>query len=132
MLQRLNRGQSWGSLALRLALALSIIYHGYQKAVPHGALHHFAHSVAALGLPGWLGYVSAFTELVGGILILFGLFTRVAAIFVTVNMLVALFAVAIHHGYDSYSYVAALAAIAIMLIFSGGGALSLDRKFGLA
>jgi len=132
MLQRLNRGQSWGALALRLALALSIIYHGYQKVVPHGALHHFTHYVATLGVPGWLGYVSAFAELVGGILILFGLFTRVAAIFVTVNMLVALFAVAIHHGYDSYSYVAALAAIAIMLIFSGGGALSLDRKFGLS
>lgn len=132
MLQRLNRGQSWGSLALRLALALSIIHHGYQKVVPHDALHHFAHYVATLGVPGWLGYVSALTELVGGILILFGLFTRVAAIFVSINMLVALFAVAIHHGYDSYSYVAALAAIAIMLIFSGGGALSLDRKFGFS
>lgn len=132
MLQRLNRGQSWGSLALRLALALSIIYHGYQKVFSHDALHHFTHYVATLGLPGWLGYVSALTELVGGILILFGLFTRVAAIFVTVNMLVALFAVAIRHGYNSYSYVAALAAIAIMLIFSGGGALSLDRKFGFS
>ena len=131
MLQRLNRGQSWGSLALRLALALSVIYHGYQKAVPHNALHHFTQYIAALGFPGWLGYVSAITELVGGILILFGLFTRVAAIFLTVNMLVALFAVAIHQGYNSYSYVAALAAIAIMLIFTGGGALSLDRKFGL-
>ena len=132
MLQSLNRGQSWGSLALRLALALSLIHHGYQKVFTHDALHHFTHYVAALGVPGWLGYVSAFTELVGGILILFGLFTRVAAIFVTVNMLVALFAVAIHHGYNSYSYVAALAAIAIMLIFSGAGALSLDRKFGFS
>jgi putative oxidoreductase len=132
MLQRLNRGQAWGSLALRLALALSVIYHGYQKVVPHNALHHFTHYIAALGLPGWLGYVSAITELVGGILILFGLFTRVAAIFLTVNMLVALFAVAIHQGYDGYSYVAALAGIAIMLIFTGGGALSLDRKFGFS
>jgi putative oxidoreductase len=121
-----------GSLALRLALALSIIYHGYQKIFTPDGLHHFAHMVATLGLPGWLGYVSAFTEFAGGILILFGLFTRVAAIFVTVNMLVALFAVAIHHGYNSYSYVAALAAIAIMLVFSGGGALSLDRKFGFS
>ncbi len=125
MLQRLNRGLSWGSLALRLALALSIIYPGYQKAARYGALHHFAHYVATLGVPGWLGYVSAF-------LILIGLFTRVAAIFVSINMIVALFAVAIHHGYDSYSYVAALAAMAIMLIFSGGGALSLDRKFGFS
>lgn len=132
MLQTLNRGQSWGSLLLRLALALSIIVHGYQKVFSHNALHHFAHYIATLGVPGWLGYVSAFTELVGGILILLGLFTRIAAIFVSINMLVALFAVAIHSGYDGYSYVAALAAIAIMLIFTGGGALSLDRKFGFS
>jgi putative oxidoreductase len=132
MLQSLNRGQSLGALVLRLALALSIIVHGYQKVVPHNSLHHFTHYIATLGMPGWLGYVSAFTEFVGGILILFGLFTRVAAIFVTVNMLVALFAAAIHQGYNGYSYVAALAAIAIMLIFTGGGVLSLDRKFGLS
>lgn len=132
MWQWLNRRQPWGSLVLRLALALSMVVHGYQKVFPHDALHHFTHYLAALGIPGWLGYVSAFTELVGGVLILLGLFTRIVALFISINMLVALFAVAIHHGYGSYSYVAALAAIAIMLIFTGGGALSLDRKFGFS
>lgn len=132
MSQWLNRRQPWGSLVLRLALALSIVPHGYQKVIPHGGLHHFAHYISTLGLPGWLGYVSAFTEFVGGILLLFGLLTRVAAVFVSINMLVALFAVAIHHGFESYSYVAALAAMAVMLVFTGGGALSLDRKFGIS
>lgn len=132
MSQWLNRRQPWGSLALRLALALSMTVHGYQKLVPHGALHHYLNFVAALGMPHWLGYVSAVTEFAGGILLFFGLLTRVVAALVTINMLVALFAAAIHSGFGEYSYVAALAAIALMLVFTGGGAMSADRKFGIS
>ena len=132
MSQWLNRRQSWGSLVLRLALSLSMTVHGYEKVVPHGALHDFAHYVAALGMPQWLGYVSAFTELLGGILLFFGLFTRLVAGLVAVNMLVALFAVGIQQGFGIYNYIFALAAIAVMLVFTGAGAMSLDRKFGFS
>lgn len=132
MSQWLNRRQPWGSLALRLALALSMTVHGYEKLVPHGALHHFLTHVGTLGLPYWLGHVSAFTEFVGGILLFFGLLTRLAAALAAVNLLVALFAVGIHSGFEVYSYIVALAAIALMLVFSGGGAMSADRKFGIS
>lgn len=132
MSQWLNRRQPWGALVLRLALALSITVHGYEKLVPHGALHHFLAFVATLGMPHWLGYVSAVVEFVGGILLFFGLFTRFVAALVTINMLVALFAVGIHSGFGVYSYVSALIAIALMLVFSGGGVMSADRKFGIS
>jgi putative oxidoreductase len=127
-----NSLQPLGALILRLALGLSMAVHGYQKVVPHGALNHYAHYIATLGIPYWLGYVSAFTEFVGGILLVIGLLTRFAAALVAINMLVALFAVGIHQGFGIYNYIIALTAIAIMLLFYGAGAMALDRKIGFA
>jgi len=128
----LNNHQSFGALVLRLALGAAMIFHGYQKVVPHGALDHFAHTVVTLGLPYWLGYVSAYTEFVGGILVLLGLLTRFASALIAVNMLMAFFTVGIHHNFDFYQYQLSLAAIAIMLLFYGAGSLSIDKKIGFA
>jgi putative oxidoreductase len=128
----LNSLQPLGALILRLALGLSMTAHGYQKVVPHGALNHYAHYIVTLGIPYWLGYVSAFTEFVGGMLLVIGLLTRFAAALVAINMLVALFAVGIHQGFGIYNYIVALAAIAIMLVSYGAGAMALDRKIGFA
>lgn len=128
----LNSLQPMGALILRLALALSMIVHGYQKVMPHGALNHFAHYVVTLGLPYWLGYVSAYTEFVGGMLLVIGLLTRFAAAMIAIDMLVALFTVGIHQGFGIYNYIIALAAIAIMLVVYGAGAMALDRRIGFA
>ena len=130
MTQWLNSLQPWGALLLRLVLGYSMAHHGYDKVVPHGALNHFAHYVTTLGLPYWLGYVSAFTEFLGGIFLILGLFTRLSASLVAINMLVALFTVGIHQGFGIYNYIAELAAIAIMLVFYGAGVLALDRRLG--
>jgi putative oxidoreductase len=128
----LNSLQPLGALILRLALGLSMTVHGYQKVVPHGALNHYAHYIVTLGIPYWLGYVSAFTEFVGGMLLVIGLLTRFAAALVAINMLVALFTVGIHQSFGIYNYIIALAAIAIMLVSYGAGAMALDRKIGFA
>lgn len=128
----LNSHQRWGSFILRLALGLSLTVHGYEKLFPHGALHAFEHFVATLGLPRPLGIISAYTEFIGGILLLLGLFTRLAAALVAINMLVAFFTVGIHEGFGIYNYILALAAIAIMLMLTGAGALGLDRKIGFS
>jgi putative oxidoreductase len=106
--------------------------HGYGKVVPHGALNHYVHYIASLGIPSWLGYVSAFTEFIGGILLILGLLTRLAAALVAINMLVAFFFVGIHQGSGIYNYVLALAVLGIMLTFYGAGTLALDRKIGFA
>jgi putative oxidoreductase len=128
----LNGLQPWGALIMRLALGISMCVHGYQKVVPHGALPHFAHYVANLGLPYWLGYVSAFTEFVGGMLLIVGLLTRLAAALTAINMLVAFAFVGIHQGFGIYNYILALAALAIMLTVYGAGAAALDRKIGFS
>jgi putative oxidoreductase len=136
----LNRFQPWGVLLLRLVLGTSMLYHGWEKVIPsnfpHGslfsALHHNAHFVANLGLPAWLGYVSALTEFVGGFCLILGLFTRLFAGLVAINMLVAIFAMTIHRGYGASELPLAMLAIALMLLFSGAGKAALDRRTGFA
>jgi putative oxidoreductase len=128
----LNSLQPWGALMMRLLLSATMIYHGYDKVIPHGALNHYTHYITTLHLPYWLGYVSAFTELVGGLLLLLGLLTRLAAALVAINMYVAFFTVGIHQSFGIYTYILALAVIATMLLFYGAGALALDRKIGFA
>ncbi|HTD96600.1 MAG TPA: DoxX family protein [Edaphobacter sp.] len=132
MSQSLNNLQPWGALLMRLVLGASMIVHGYEKVVPHGALNHYSHYIVSLGLPYWLGYVSAYTEFVGGMLLILGLLTRLSAALVAINMYVAFFAVGIHQGFGIYNYILALAAIATMLIFYGAGAVALDRKIGFS
>jgi putative oxidoreductase len=124
--------QPFGALVMRLALGVSVAVHGYGKVVPHGALNHYVHYIATLGIPAWLGYVSAYTEFVGGILLIIGLLTRFAAALVAINLLVAFVFVGIHQGFGIYNYILALAALGIMLTFYGAGSLALDRKIGFA
>ncbi len=129
----LDRFQPFGALVMRLALGAIIFAHGYQKVIPHGALYGFTHMVGRLGLPSWLGYVSAFTEFFGGLLLIIGLFTRIAAFLVVVDMAVAIDKVHLHHGIlasNGYAFPLACLALALMLVLSGGGALALDDLIG--
>jgi putative oxidoreductase len=133
--------QPWGAFLMRLVLGISMAYHGWDKVIPArglrshdllSALHHYCGYVASLGLPYWMGYVSALTEFLGGILLVVGLFTRFAALMVAGNMLVALFYVNRHQGYSGSQYTLALIALAFMILFYGAGAASMDRRMGLA
>jgi len=78
----------WAILVMRLALGLIFIAHGWRK------LSGFSGTIKWLAsegfLPGWFwGTLVTFTELIGGILILVGLFTQPAALILVVNMMVA-------------------------------------------
>jgi len=141
MFRSLNNLQPWGAFFLRLVLGASMIYHGYSKVIPAGGFHggnafsaleRHSRFVTSLGLPYWLGIVSALTEFVGGIFIVLGLFTRFAAFLITINMVVAVMTVNRHHGYAGSEYSLALAAIALMLFFYGAGVCALDRRLGLS
>ena len=126
-LRFLDRLQPLGLLVLRVVLGAILIGYGYGKVF--GGLHKMASMAASLGLPGWLGYVSAFTEFVGGMLLVVGLLTRLTSIAVCINMLVAVksqFHSGFLHGYD---YPLACAAMAFALIFLGAGPISLDWAF---
>ena len=127
----LDRLQPLALLLMRLALGPIMVAHGYHKVF--GGLHHHAQVVAGLGLPAWLGYVSSFTEFLGGLLLLAGLFTRVAAFAVFIDLAVALWKVHLHNGLlgspdrPGYEFPLAAAALAFGLIFLGGGSIAIDH-----
>ena len=135
----LDRLQPWGAALMRLVLGIAMLHSGYGKIIPPNGLHgsplagmeHFSHYVAGLGLPRWLGYVSALTEFVGGALLILGLLTRCVALLIAVNMGVALVTVNLHHGYGASEYKLALIAMALMLLFFGAGSTAVDRRLGL-
>ena len=140
MIRSLSRLQPWALCLLRLVLGVSMLVHGYQKLMPYG--FHTAHPLAGadsftdhvlhLGLPRWLGYVSVATEFFGGILLIFGLLTRFAAFMVAGNMLVALVLVTVRRGYSASEYSLTLLVMALLLVTTGAGSMSLDRRNGLA
>lgn len=124
----LDRLQPLALFVMRLSLGVIMVVHGYQKVF--GGLHYHAQFVASLGLPAWLGYVSAFTELLGGLLLLAGLFTRLAAFAICIDLSVAIWKVHWHKGLTSnggIEFPLAAATIAFALIFFGAGAMSFDQ-----
>lgn len=127
----LDRLQPLALVVMRLALGGIMLVHGYHKVF--GGLHHHADLVAGLGLPGWLGYVSSFTEFLGGLLILAGFFTRIAAFAVFLDLAVAIWKVHLHNGLigspdrPGSELALAASAIAFALIFFGGGPIAIDH-----
>ena len=127
MLRFLDRLQPLALLVLRIVLGIIMIAHGYPKVF--GGLSEHVHHVSNLGLPGWLAYCSAAAEFFGGILLLLGLFTRIAALAILINMSVAIWKVHWKNGLlgnGGYQFPLALAAIAFALIFLGAGPIALD------
>lgn len=83
----------WGLLALRIAAGVIFIFHGYGKLFGDSpGMTGFTMMVGKIGfpLPAFFAYVAALAEFVGGIAMLLGAWTRAAAAFVGVNMLVAI------------------------------------------
>jgi putative oxidoreductase len=124
----LDRLQPLGLLVLRVVLGAIMAAHGYPKVF--GGLQGFAHFVESLGLPFWLGYVAAFTEFVGGLLLLFGVLTRWVAAALLVEMIVAMWKVSGHGSFLGQSNIhlpLLIAGAALLFVFFGGGSASLDR-----
>jgi putative oxidoreductase len=127
-LRYLDRLQPLALLVMRLALGAVMVGHGYQKVF--GGLHHHVQFVTSLGLPGWTAYLSAFTEFFGGLLVLIGLLTRVAAFAICIDLSVAIAKVHFHNGLmgnGGYEFPLALAALAFGLTFLGAGPIAFDH-----
>ena len=124
----LDRLQPLALLVARLALGAIMVAHGYHEVL--GKLHHTTHFMAGLGTPAWLAYVA---ELVGGLLILAGFFTRLAGFAICIDLVVAIWKVHWHNGLlgssngPGYEFPLAAAALAFALIFFGAGPISLDH-----
>lgn len=123
--------QPLGLLVMRVVAGVIMAGHGWQKI--HGGTGHFVQMVHGLGMPGWLAYIAIATEFLGGLLLIVGFATRIAALFITVEMIVAISKVHLHNGLlgqGGYQFPLAIAAIAFALIFTGAEEISIDWLVG--
>jgi putative oxidoreductase len=79
-------------------------------------------------------YVAMAIELVGGILLILGLFTRFVAAMLAIEMLIALLFVHLPKGYAAggggYEYVLLIGIVLFTIAMRGGGPYSVDAKIG--
>lgn len=133
MLAKLDALSPVGLLLVRVVVGAALIAHGYPKlfnAAPY--LERFPQ----MGFPAWTVYVAGGVEVFGGLLLLLGLFARIAAFFISGEFFVAFLQVHWRTGErgvlgflgqsgDEYPLV--LCVTAFLLFTLGAGALSLDR-----
>ncbi len=89
-----TRTAPYAALILRLALGILFLAHAGLKIfvfTPAGTAGFFG----SLGLPGWLAYVTILWEVVGGLALILGIWSRFAAILLIPILLGAIFTV---HG----------------------------------
>ena len=119
-----------GLTVLRVSLGAIFIMHGGQKLFVYGfAGVSGAFAQMGIPLPGLLGPFTAFVEFVGGIALVLGLLTRLAAVGIGGTMLAAILTVHIKGGFFSptgVEFPLSLLGAAIMLVISGAGEFSLD------
>jgi putative oxidoreductase len=120
---------NWGLVPLRLVVGLVFIVHGAQKLFVFG-IGGAAGFMAKVGIP--LPYVAAVVvtavELLGGLALVLGLGTRLAAALLAIEMVVALLTVRLKLGFVSgYEFELTLLAANLSLVLLGAGPVSVKR-----
>jgi putative oxidoreductase len=132
-----------GPVVLRLGVGAVFVAHGAQKLFglwggggPTGTAAFFAQIGLTPAYP--LALFVGIVELVGGLMLMGGAFTLIAAAVLAVNMLVAVWTVHLASGFflnwtsapgqgHGYEFNLVLIAALVSLMFTGPGALSFDR-----
>ncbi|MGO8818761.1 MAG: DoxX family protein [Terriglobia bacterium] len=126
---------------MRLVLGIIFFAHGSQKMLGRFGGYGFKGTMGfftqAMHIPAAFAFLAIAAEFFGGLGLLLGLLTRVAAFGITANMLVAIFMVHLPNGLfmnwtgqqkgEGIEYHLLVLAVTMALMIRGGGALSLDR-----
>lgn len=78
-----------GKLVLRLTLGCLMLFHGVAKLGDGGSLNWIAGQLADIGLPGFLAYGVFVGEIVAPLMIIAGVYCRIGAGLIVLNMLFA-------------------------------------------
>ena len=86
---------SLGKLVLRLSVGGLLLLHGVHKLLD--GIGPIKQMVAVHGVPDWLAYGVYLGEVVGPILVILGLFSRIGGALIAVNMIVAVLLAGLGH-----------------------------------
>jgi putative oxidoreductase len=122
-----------GLTIVRILVGIVFFAHGAQKLFVFG-LGGVAGAFGQMGipLPSIAGPGVAILEFVGGILILFGLFTRVIAILLAIEMLGAIFFVHLKNGFflpTGFEFAFTMLMSSLALVLGGPGAYAIESRF---
>lgn len=126
---------------LRLLFGIVFFAHGAQKALGWFGGYGFAGTMGfftqKLNVPAPFAVLAIAAEFLGGMGLLVGLLSRIAAFGIACNMVVAVAMIHIHIGFfanwygnqkgEGYEFHILAVAIALFLMIKGSGPLSLDR-----
>ena len=136
-LSPLNRLAELAPLAVRVIVGTIMAAHGLQKVQAGPANFGAALGQMGVPLPTLMGYVVTFVEVVGGVLLIVGLLSRLAALVLTIDLVVAVLLVKVNVGFLSPPQGGAgaeldLALIAgfLVILLAGPGRLSVDHALG--
>jgi len=121
-----------GKLILRVSLSLMMLLHGIAK-LQHG-VDWISGSLQGMGLPGFFAYGVYIGEIVAPLMVLAGYYTRIGALLMVGNMVVAIvlahsgeiFALGKHGGW-AIELQAFYLFTALSLVFFGGGKYAVNR-----
>ena len=120
-----------GALILRVVLGITFFIHGFVKF--QGGIENQVGWFSSIGLPGFLAYVVAIIELVGGFALFIGLGTKVISALLAILMIGATVKVKLALGFlgngqmAGYELDLALLAMAVYLAINGSKLLSLSQ-----
>ena len=122
--------KAWGTAILRAVVGAVFLVHGAQKFFVMGFAGTAAF-MAQVGIPApaLASVVVIAVEFLGGLALVVGLFTRWAATFLAINMVVGILVVHLRAGFflpDGYEFALTLLAANVALTLSGSGAASVD------
>jgi len=122
--------QGWGLTVVRVAVGIVFLMHGFQKLFLMG-FGGVAGFLGGLGVPApeLFAVIVTLVEFLGGLALIVGLLTRIAAVLLAVDMLVALLSVHLPGGFFATNgeLPLVLLAGAIGLAVGGPGEAALDR-----
>lgn len=132
LLKNLFCYQDQGLLFYRIVFGLSMMAHGYFKfAGGEQMLTGVGSMLGVFGITGgyyMLGVMAAIAELIGGLLVILGLATRLGTLMIVGTLFVAT-VLELGHGFFKWDYPSQMMFGAIMLFIAGPGRFSFDYKW---
>ena len=139
--RRLRTDNDIATATVRLALGVVFFAHGAQKLLGwfggYGFTGTMGFFTGVLHIPVIFAFLAIAAEFFGGLGLIFGFLTRIAAIGVLSNMIVAIALVHSQFGFfmnwtgtqkgEGYEYHLVILAVTVLLIIRGAGAVSLGR-----